>query len=217
MLKYKKFFIIFWLCFLLPITIVCLISLPEYIFQNKNILEIEFTKMNSKEFFYNLIDTISPSIDKSTFSIIVTNIVVSLSLWLVVTMLLYICYRRKRDNETYSNKFIINMGIICFVFFFCKEGFRLVYHVVDFSNSMNFSYIFSMIGLILPHGIIEFTAFILAAVFSLNWLDKCLNDSKISVPKVSNLLIPICILLIAGVIETTLTPMVFENLILFNL
>lgn len=146
---------------------------------------------------------ISPGVDGMTFEIILNNMFVVLLLFGAVWFWRYCAGRLSVPR---SRKMLV-MYLI-YSFFFLKEIFRIVYLVSDFSRAFDLSSFFTFCTIILPHGLVEFLAFVLVMVFGCVWL----GGKRF---KWFYLCVPLLLVIVAGILETTLTDYLFRAYLLW--
>ena len=101
-------------------------------------------------------------------------------------------------------------ALLLSLLFFLKELFRINRTIADFSSSSKIPYGDILVNLILPHGLIEYLAFALAAAFALAWLGSSLESGRWRYPGHRAVLIPASLILLAAAVESTLTPYLYR-------
>lgn len=204
-MKAKKIAILLWTIFLFPSLYFFLKSIIE---NNFNIFQTSNISAQMKTTFSYMTETMHPKIDTFTLEILIINSIVMLCLWLISFLIYIVFYKRKEIK--YKPIHVMYVALFCNAFFYLKEGVKMGYTIYEFSKSFGLPYFFSFFTLILPHLIFEFTAFIMASAISLKWLyDKISSKtSKINYKLIS---FSILVLLIAAIVETTLTPYLFTT------
>lgn len=147
---------------------------------------------------------ITPSINYMTLEIVLNNLFVILALWLFSLIPIWMFYRKPRtpgDKERF-----IRFIYIVYILYFAKEGIRIGLDILGFSYT---PYIFTLLTLILPHGITEIGAFALTGAFALNWAKSL--DKSFKKPHPKHLIASTFLVIFSGILETTLTPYVFKT------
>lgn len=201
---------IFSIAFIVPQIVFFL--LESYVWSDKgdSLFELPIHSERDADFFRMLGEGMEPSLGIVTLQIIGVNMLVSLMLWGAVMSMYWIFNRDANSKEIYSKKLIFKLSYLACLFFFLKEGVRVGMSVVDFYYSVRVPYLPATATLILPHGIFEFMAFILVAIFALNWLKKCLDEDRFSWPEKKIVLFPLILVVAAALVETTTTPYLFQ-------
>ena len=137
--------------------------------------------------------------------LVLNNLAVLLLLWLVSAVWIYYaaCAAAPRGR-------IYRLALVCYLFFFSKEFLRINHSILQFSRDSNIPYRDVLINLILPHGIIEYVAFALAAAFALLWLSSSLEKGGWRYPGHRAVILPASLVLLAAAIESTLTPYLYQ-------
>ena len=99
--------------------------------------------------------------ENSFLYLALNNLGVLLLLWMVSAVWLYYGVRTPA-----SRRRVCRLALYCYLFFFLKELFRINRTIADFSSSSKIPYGDILVNLILPHGLIEYLAFALAAAFA---------------------------------------------------
>lgn len=133
------------------------------------------------------------------------NLGVLLILWLVAAAWLYVALRTGLPGQR-----AYRWAIFCYLFFFLKEFIRINGAIADFSRVSRYTYGEILGRLVLPHGLVEFLAFALGAVFALAWLDRSLKGRGRLFPGSRAILLPVSLILLAAAIEALVTPYLFE-------
>lgn len=133
------------------------------------------------------------------------NLGVILLLWMVSAVWIYYAARIPAPQRR-----IYRLALSCYLFFFLKELFRINRSIVDFSRGSRIPYRDVLVNLILPHGLLEYLAFALAAVFALLWLARSLESGRWRYPGHRAVFIPASLILLAAAVESTLTPYLYE-------
>lgn len=133
------------------------------------------------------------------------NLGVLLLLWLVSAIWLYYAVR-----ANVPGKRVYRWALCCYLFFFLKESFRVTRSIVDFGRDFSLPCRDVLLTLVLPHGVIEYLAFALAAAYALAWLGRSLKSSCRCYPGSGAIFIPASLIILAAVIESALTPYLFE-------
>lgn len=151
-------------------------------------------------------EEISPFVNYVTLEIILNNLFVVLVLWLFSIIPAWVYYKRPRNPE--DEKRLIRTIYTAYTLYFIKEGIRNGLLILSFNYT---PYIFTLITLILPHGVAEIGAFALTADISLEWVRGLSGEFK--APKIKHLTVPIILVVLSGILETTLTPYIFKTLL----
>ena len=141
------------------------------------------------------------ALDNSFLYLALNNLGVMLLLWLVSAV--WICYAA---HTLAPQRRIRGLALFCYLFFFLKEFCRINRSIADFSRGSSIPYRDVLFSLVLPHGLIEYLAFALAALFALLWLGSSLERGRWHYPGHHALLIPASLILLAAAVESTLTP-----------
>ncbi len=145
-------------------------------------------------------------IDPNTFFyLVLNNLGVLLLLWLVSAVWIYYaaCAGAPKCR-------IQGLALSCYLFFFLKELFRINRNVADFSRGCSIPYRDILFNLILPHGVIEYLAFALAAAFALIWIGSSLECGRWRYPGHRALFLPAMLILLAAAVESVLTPYLYQ-------
>ncbi len=143
--------------------------------------------------------------ENSFLYLALNNLGVLLLLWMVSAVWLYYGVRTPA-----SRRRVCRLALYCYLFFFLKELFRINRTIADFSSSSKIPYGDILVNLILPHGLIEYLAFALAAAFALAWLGSSLESERWRYPGHRAVLIPASLILLAAAVESTLTPYLYR-------
>ncbi|HHW73984.1 MAG TPA: hypothetical protein GX744_01845 [Firmicutes bacterium] len=127
-----------------------------------------------------------------------------LILWLVAVVWLSVALR-----ASLPGKRAYRWALFCYLFFFLKEIIRINYAIADFSRVSRYPYGVILSRLVLPHGLVEFTALALGAFFALGWLKRSLRGGRLF-PGSRAILLPASLILLAAAIEALVTPYLFE-------
>ncbi len=141
------------------------------------------------------------AMDNSFLYLTLNNLGVLLLLWLVSAV--WICYAA---HTPAPQRRIRGLALFCYLFFFLKELCRINRSIAGFSRGSGIPYRDVLFSLVLPHGLIEYLAFALAAFFALLWLGSSLEKGCWHYPGHHALLIPASLILLAAAVESTLTP-----------
>ncbi len=143
--------------------------------------------------------------------LMLNNLGVILLLWLVAAIWIYYaaCAGAPRRR-------ICRLALGCYLFFFVKEIFRINRSIDVFSRGNSIPYLDVLINLILPHGVIEYLAFLLAAAFALLWLGRSLEEGSWHYPGHRALILPASLVVLAAAVESTITPYLYEIYLLSN-
>lgn len=133
------------------------------------------------------------------------NLGVLLLLWLVSAV--WICYAA---HVSAPQRRIQGLALLCYLFFFLKELLRINRSIADFCRGSSLPYRDILLHLVLPHGVIEYLAFALAAAFALIWLGSTLKRGGWRWPGHRALLLPASLVLLAAAVESTLTPYLYQ-------
>ncbi|MGB4443983.1 MAG: stage II sporulation protein M [Dethiobacteria bacterium] len=133
------------------------------------------------------------------------NLGVMLLLWLVSAIWLYYALR-----TGIPEKRVYRWALFCYLFFFFKEFIRVTRSVADFSCCFSLPYWDVLFTLVLPHGAIEYLAFALGAAYALAWLSRSLSSRRRASPGARAVFIPATLIILAAVIESAVTPYLFE-------
>lgn len=217
--KYKTLSLLssFWIIFIFPQLLYFYVAFQNSKNDSLHFFDLTINRKGEDIFFKNIYHSMYPTIDISTLHIILTNSMVSVVLWLVSIFLCWMYYKRKNEvpDKDYG-KFIMKIGYLAYGFFFLKEGVRVGMSILDFQSSMNIPYLPSFLTLILPHALFEFTAFISISILALRWLNSNIEnwenkEEGFIMPNKSYILIPLLLIISAGLVETTLTPYLFRE------
>lgn len=146
---------------------------------------------------------ISPGIDGETLGIILNNLFVAFLLWAAAWFWRYCAGRLFVPRSRMFGAMYFVYG-----FFFLKEFVRMACQVYGFSYSFGLSCGAVFCTLVLPHGLLEFLAFALVAFYACGWLR---GERGVGAAEV---LLPALILVVAGILETTLTDYLFKGYLL---
>ena len=146
-------------------------------------------------------------VNGETLGIIVNNLMVILIMCLfsIIPFTLY----NRGEREEIDFKKVVWLVTIAYILYFIKEGMRAGLGLLNFPYA---SYFFGVFVLTLPHGIIEIIGFAIASSATLLYYksEKSEVDKKVMY---YYLLIAVGLILIAGLLETTLTPYLFRTFI----
>ncbi len=143
--------------------------------------------------------------ENSFLYLALNNLGVLLLLWMVSAVWFYYGARIPVPRGR-----VYRLAFYCYLFFFLKELFRINGSIVDFSRGSRIPYGDVLVNLILPHGLIEYLAFALAAAFALIWLGSSLESGRWRYPGHRAVFIPASLILLAAAVESTLTPYIYE-------
>lgn len=188
----KKNFVVFYSSFMVAVLLLSLVSLGK-----------EVPKLG-EAFKEAWVSEIVLTLDRSTLEIILNNVFVMFALWLFSVIPAWLFYRRPRSPG--DEEMLARIVYIAYILYFIKEGIRIGLELLDFHYT---SYIFSLLTLILPHGIIEMGALALTGAFALDWATNLGNGFRF--PKRKYFIIPTFLIVFSGILETTLTPYVFRS------
>ena len=139
-------------------------------------------------------------------TVALNNLGVLLLLWLVSAAWLYSVRR-----AGVPAKRACRWALLCYLFFFAKEMIRVALLLAAFSSGAGLPWQRLFFTLILPHGVVEYSAYALAAFFARGWLGRLLEEKReVFYPGRPALLIPTGLVLAAAVIETAVTPYLFQ-------
>lgn len=138
--------------------------------------------------------------------LVLNNLGVLLMLWFVSAVWIYYAARIPT-----SRKRVYRLALCCYLFFFAKELFRINQCILEFCRDSMVPYRAVLVNLILPHGIPEYFAFVLATAFALIWLARSLESGCWRYPGHRAVLSPVLLAILAAVIEITLTPYLYLN------
>ena len=200
--------------FLLPFAAAMFLSLSD---ASPNIFFLDVRGLSDHAFFSNMVQTMSSSIvvNTSTAEIIAVNFFVASLLWGVILSLAAV-YRMQSMTALQGR--LVPLSLFVYGFFFLKEGVRVSALVWDFAASASIPFLSLLFTLILPHGIPEFTAFIFLAVFVLRRVEKAAAHGR-GLPFLSSkeVLMVGSLIVVAAIIETTITPWMFREFLLQSL
>ncbi len=143
--------------------------------------------------------------DNSFFYLVLNNLGVILLLWLVSAIWIYYAAHAGAPPRR-----IYRLALTCYLFFFLKEFFRINRSVAGFSRGSRIPYLDVMVNLVLPHGVIEYLAFALAAAFALVWLTRSLEKNSWYYPGHRAVILPVSLVVLAATVESTITPYLYE-------
>lgn len=141
------------------------------------------------------------AIDLTAIEVIVHNSLVAICLWLIAMLPWLILKNKKQDKKT-----IIFIAFMGHVAFFVKEGIRMGLIVNQGFLGLHPMSIF--LTLIFPHALFELPALIIVSVLSFCFLISLYDKNTL---RLRCLLIPLVFLIVAGIIETHVTPAIFSN------
>ena len=136
-----------------------------------------------------------------TVEIIINNtmVILIMCLFSIIPFTLY----NNKERKTGDLKRVVWLVTVAYALYFAKEGIRAGLGLLDFPYV---SYLFGVFILTLPHGIIEITGFAIASSATLSY-HKSEIDKKVMY---QYLLLAVGLIVVAGLLETTLTPYLFR-------
>lgn len=149
----------------------------------------------------NWAESMSSYINGETISIIINNLMVMLVMCLFTIIPFFVFNMKERKYKDLRQ--MITLIFIAYMLYFLKEGFRAGIGLLSFPHK---SYLFGVFILTLPHGIIEITGFAIAASAIFNYFMKNIGRDTVY----RYLMLAVSLILVAGVLETTLTPFLFR-------
>lgn len=208
---------IFSMAFIVPQIIFFFLETYVWSEKTEGLFRLPIHSDRDSEFFRMLGESMDPALNISTLQIIGVNVMVSLMLWGAVISMYLIFYRRKEMQTVETKKLTFTLAYFACLFFFLKEGVRVGMSVVDFYYSVRIPYLPATLTLILPHAIFEFMAFILVAIFALNWLKGSLEVETFAWPRPLIVIFPLILVVASALVETTMTPHLFQTYIEYAL
>lgn len=187
------------------IKLTTIISLSFYI----SIILMYFIPLDSmyypRETMIYVAQKMNPIINSETLYIIAKNLLVGFSLYFSSKII----FNLNRNNTLDDSKFkaLRKSAILFHLVYFVLLGIRVG---VSIKGSIFNNYWFSLLTLIMPHGILEITGLALVSATSLKYFLEGINKEEfINLSKLSA-----GIIIVAGIVETTLTPFIFSKLVL---
>lgn len=144
------------------------------------------------------------SIGLETLKIIINNLLVYLSMFLSAKLVSSL--KKSEDLSKSKSNFLATTIIVFYIVFFALQGFRVG---IGLNSSIYNNYWFSFYTLVFPHGLFEMAGFALASSASFYYFfEELSKEYFIKLTKVGALII-----IMSGVLETTLTPWIFKSLL----
>lgn len=141
-------------------------------------------------------------INVETLGIIINNTMVILIMYLFSIIPFTLYNNEEREEEDFKK--VVWLVTIAYALYFAKEGLRIGLGLLDFPYV---SYSFGVFILTLPHGIIEVTGFAIASASIFKYYKSEINKKVMY----QYLLFAIGLIVVAGLLETTLTPYLFRS------
>lgn len=209
---------IFLMAFLVPQILIFLFSWLFMENKKGSLFLLDLKTEQEIMFFKFLAEEMQPTVGIHTVQIFASNLFVSLVLWAAVISIYFLFYRHKDRRTNQLAVITFKVAYVACFFFFFKEGIRVGLTVLDFYQTMNMPYLATIFTLIMPHAIFEFMAFILIAIFALNWLNENIYQYRFypKKPSVISVALPLVLILASALVETTLTPVIFNEFILLS-
>ena len=145
------------------------------------------------------------ALDNSFIYLVLNNLGVIMLLWMVSAVWIYYAARACAPRRR-----IYRLALGCYLFFFLKEALRINRSIDGFSRGSSIPYLDVLVNLVLPHGVIEYLAFALAAAFALVWLSRSLEKGSWHYPGHRAMLLPASLVVLAAAVESTITPCLYE-------
>lgn len=189
------------------------ILLPDSNDNTRLLLEVETEQ--EKLYFQSLSEAMEVGIGSQTLYILLNNVFIGLIIWSAVAVIHLLIYERNSNKTQVLEKRTFTLAYAICLIFFLKEGMRIGITILDLYNSLNLPYFVTLATLVMPHAIFEFMGFIMMAIFALYWLKEQLErkEGGLTPPKALAVILPIVLIGVSAVLETTVTPMIFSNYI----
>lgn len=186
--KVITFSLILIVCFLTPLLLTSIFS---------------FTPIEVGETYKAMwIEGMPSYINVETLGIIINNTMVILIMCLF-SIIPFTLYNNEKREEEEDFKKVVWLVTIAYALYFAKEGLRAGLGLLDFPYV---SYSFGVFILTLPHGIIEITGFAIASSATFKYYKSEINKKIMY----QYLLFAVVLIMVAGLLETTLTPYLFR-------
>lgn len=150
---------------------------------------------------------LKPVINLSTLVIIINNLLVGASLYISSRLIFNLNKNNSLDQS--GIRLLKKLAITFYIVYFVILGVRVG---ISIKGSTYNSYWFSLLTLIMPHGLLEVTGFALVSATSLSYYTEKLSKTEF----LRLIKVAATIIIIAGIVETTLTPFVFSKFALIT-
>lgn len=144
---------------------------------------------------------------RETILIVGNNLFIASLLWALTIITLFLAIKRR---HSYNARVLLGWVIfLVYLAFFVKESAGILLTLLDFQRTMRVPSIIAFLTLILPHGLFEYTAFVLIAVYGMEWFRANLDRNVMELPW-HEIALSFLLIILAGIIETGITPYVFR-------
>jgi uncharacterized membrane protein SpoIIM required for sporulation len=199
----EKSFLIFLLPLIISVAISSIIS-----FQRGYVFYLDQEKINFT-FVAAWLEVMREGTGLSAVHIIINNSAIIVLFWVLAVFPLWISFKKKRSEK--QKALIAVTASLGYLIFFTKESFRLSIILLSFQDTFGVPFLSSLLTNVLPHGVVELGSFILAAAWAVRWLAQQTAREKFIFPNIKHIAVPLASIIIAGLLETSLTPYLFKS------
>lgn len=147
-------------------------------------------------------------LSRETILIIGNNLFIASLLWALTIITLFLAIKRRRSYD--AGVLLSQIIFLVYLAFFVKESAGVLLTLLDFQQTMQVPSIIAFLTLILPHGLFEYTAFVLIAVYGMEWFRANFDRDIVELPW-HEIALSFLLIVLAGIVETGITPYVFRT------